>query len=168
MMIKSTKKGFTLIEIIVVLALIGILSSLISVYVISSSRVSNTIKKEYDAVSEARIASSYLVNLIQKNDRSNAIKLDDKKLLKAQSSDGVGNKKDIEVYYDEATGRLLERADGKDNEIAQIASYDIKYDKVNNGNVAASITITIGYNDVHNNNDIKTMQQEITIRSKDY
>lgn len=166
--VKGTKKAFTLVEVIVVLALIGILSTMLGVYVISSSKVGNTIKKDYDAVSESRIAMSYMMTLIQQNDRSNAIKLDDSKKLKVETQDESGKKTEVVVYYDSTKGKLMEQMNGKDNEIAQIASYDIKYNNIENGNVAAAITIEVGYKDIHNNNNIKKRQQEISIRSENF
>ncbi|SHJ70655.1 prepilin-type N-terminal cleavage/methylation domain-containing protein [Hathewaya proteolytica DSM 3090] len=163
------KSGFTLIEVIIVLALIAILSSLIAVYTVSSSKLSTNIKKEYDEVSEARIAMSYIVNILQQNDISNAISVD-----KTDASNPIlyvkrnGDERDkVKIFYDSSQGMLKEATDTYDSNIAKISGFSVEYKNAEKAEDMNYVQIKIQYKNI-SDGSIKEINQKVTLRSVNY
>lgn len=168
---RKIKKGFTLVELMVVIALIGILGTMIATYVISSSNNAANIKNNYESLSEARIAMSYVTTLIRENDKKDAIDINTSNptnfLVETRKSYDDGTEKDVKYEIQYRENKLLEVLtvdhSTRETEIARITSFDIHYIKDGKGNDTNEINITIGYK-----KDSKTpekfLEQNITRR----
>ena len=153
-MIKK-KKGFTLIEVIVVVALISILMGIISVFVINSSRFSSDAKKDFNSQSEARIAMSYITMKIREFDEENSLLIKDNKL-------DIIDK--YNIYFKD--GKLMEYSLGesKENPIANINSFLIERVKDDEGELGNEILIKIGF--LNKEKKEVYLEENLTIRSK--
>ncbi|MFX0548758.1 prepilin-type N-terminal cleavage/methylation domain-containing protein [Hathewaya histolytica] len=160
------KKGFTLIEVMVVVALISILMGIISVFVINSSRFASDSKKNFNSLSEARIAMSYLTMKIREHDTEGCMTFKDNSLnIKGNSSPEDTKKIDkYYVYFKE--GQLIEKdlTIGKENSIAKINSFEMERVKDKDKRETQEVNIKIGY--LNKDNEELFLEGNLTTNNK--
>lgn len=168
MMKKIKRKGFTLIEVIIVTVLIAVLSTIIATYVLSSGKIYKNIREESTCLSEARIAMSYIVTKIRENDRKDAININAGKLTvkTIKKVGGVEKEEPYEIYFN--TGKLYEKSkkpDGTEQivDISKIKSFNIDFIKDSDGNNTNQINIKVGYKKDSTSSE-EFLDQNITVR----
>lgn len=161
----SKKNGFTLIELMVVMAIMAILST-ICIYLINGScSFYKGVHQDYDGQSEARIAIAYVTNKLRENDVERAMILYDNDPEKIRiEGESIGsyrkivfqNKKLVEKTYEEnAKGKAVKT---REVVIGNIESFEIEGDSENN------VTITVSY--LGKNNERHTFKQVVSLRCK--
>lgn len=152
-MIKK-RRGFTLIEVLVVIALISIFMGIISIFVINSSRFASDSKKNFNSQSEARIAMSYITMKIREFDQEKLLTIKDNKLdIKDKYS----------IYFKD--GKLVEYSVGESKEvpIAQLDSFLIERVKEEEGNPGKEILIKVGF--LNKEKKEVYLEESLTVRS---
>ena len=168
MMKKNIRKGFTLIEVMIVTLLIAILTTIIVTYVASSGKFYKNVREDSNSMSEARIAMSYTVTKIRENDRKDAIDINSGKLTvkTLKKVGGIEKEEPYEIYFD--SGKIHEKSkkpDGTEQivDIANINSFNIDFIKDSDGNNTNQINIKVGYKKNASSSE-ELLDQTITTR----
>lgn len=141
MKIKKSK-GFTLIELLVAMAIMAILGAILVTLLNGGNRFYNGVSKEYQGLSETRIAMAYITNKLRENDVKEGIQIkSDKTGFRVKDLSGNFN---FQIYYE--GNKLKEKQLNKEPvEIANIDSLTLEKTTENN------LIIIVGYIDKNNN-----------------
>lgn len=113
----NNNKGFTLVELVVSMVILTILGSVVVNILNNTNRQYFKLYKEYDRMTEARIATSYIVTKLRENDQRDCISIKDNKLIIKNNN---GNKI-YEIYVEENI--LKEKTKGVPLNIAKNINY---------------------------------------------
>lgn len=134
---KMNTKGYTLVELVTVMAIMGILGTMLVTMMNTGGRLYRNANTVMDAQNNARLAVSYITVKIRQNDVSNGISVDKTSysvpVLKINDS-SVDNGYTYWIYFDGSTSKLREQYGntgfnsvlGSGAEIADISYFDIE------------------------------------------
>lgn len=131
----KSEKGFTLVEMIVVIAIMGILGTMVMKIFVSSNTFYYKVQNDYYARNNARTVVSYINNMIRRNDSSNRVKVEENKLT-IYNEDGT---RKSTIYFQD--GKLINEWNSKKICVAEITSFSIT--NTDDG----GINIIVGYTD---------------------
>ncbi len=115
-MIKKNK-GFTLVELIVVIALIGMVGTMVFTLVGSGRNHLRNVNENFDHQSEARIAMAYITTILRQNDSSNSNITINQNQTEMNIVTGTGN---IRIFYDGTVLREQRSTEPLPRDIARI------------------------------------------------
>lgn len=133
-MSKNNTKGYTLVELMVVLAIMGILGTMLVTMMNTGGRLYRDANATMEAQSNARLAISYINMRIRQNDVSNKIKFDT-----ATPFISINDSSDTDytfwIYFDSSSGKLREQRNtntvfdgsalGSVTDIADISKFEV-------------------------------------------
>ncbi|MDP4093530.1 MAG: prepilin-type N-terminal cleavage/methylation domain-containing protein [Bacillota bacterium] len=151
-MLRNNNKGFTLIELTVVLVILAIVGTMVYSLVGSGTKAYKEISENSDEQSDARIAMSYITMRLRQNDFTGGYEVRSNTMLVIK--DTYGNDK-YRLYKDSDSVFLVEDTGQRITAVNIAKINSISFQDTGNG---VEISITYG-------NENKTLDTMITMRS---
>lgn len=101
-------KGFSLVEMIMVMFLIGILGTMVMKFMINGSAFYKKVYTYYDARNEARLAVHCITSRIRQNDAVDTIYIKDNRIRIIPKDDNNKIKDVSDIFYDDIKKKLYE------------------------------------------------------------